>query len=442
MIFHNENLSVLLRSVHSVLNLTPPRFLREIILVDDSSHPDEGRFYEKHYVRLTAELENYCKKLPKVRLVRLKRRRGLMVARMEGAWRATGDALVFLDSHIEATPGWIEPLLSRIKEGAEHVVVPSIDALDNHDFTYRAGAGLGILQFTWALNQQPAAAKIDDPDPQPSPVMAGGLFAANREHFLYLGGYDQEMQLYAGEEMEIGFRTWMCGGTVELIPCSHVGHVFRTPKHWQGQVYKVPGEAIARNRLRTAEIWMDEYKDMVKLTNVALQDIGPLEKRRDLRNKLKCRSYKWYLENQAPWLRIPKYTKKSRKGSLENVHHHACIDSLSAKSEGNEYGAYPCHGMHGSQAVLMDDDGYLLQGDSSFSLCSAALPSGDFRLARCDPAHRWTWQSKRGQYGVLLQPSSGKCLAAEKWNKGKQPQRLVLRVCSDSDTEQMWTWKA
>merc|ERR1712078_303028 len=114
------------------------------------------------------------------------------------------------------------------------------------------------MHFGWGLNQLPMENAGDDPNPVASPVMAGGLLAAHREHFLHLGGYDQEMQLYAGEEMEIGFRTWMCGGSIELMPCSHVGHVFRTPAHWQGQVYKVPGEAIARNRLRTAEIWMDE----------------------------------------------------------------------------------------------------------------------------------------------------------------------------------------
>lgn len=43
-IFVNEALSVILRSVHSVVNHTPSHLLKEIILVDDNS--DEG---EQHW---------------------------------------------------------------------------------------------------------------------------------------------------------------------------------------------------------------------------------------------------------------------------------------------------------------------------------------------------------------------------------------------------------
>lgn len=50
----------------------------------------------------------------KVRVLRLKERVGLIVARMEGAKLAESEVLVFLDSHIEVNVNWLPPLLGQL----------------------------------------------------------------------------------------------------------------------------------------------------------------------------------------------------------------------------------------------------------------------------------------------------------------------------------------
>ena len=65
-------------------------------------------------------MDEYVKKTPKfkgkVKVVHQEKRQGLMRSRMAGIRAATADILVFLDSHIEAGIGWLEPLLFRILE--------------------------------------------------------------------------------------------------------------------------------------------------------------------------------------------------------------------------------------------------------------------------------------------------------------------------------------
>jgi len=36
--------------------------------------------------------------------------------------------------------------------------------------------------------------------------MAGGLLAANREYWWEIGGYDDEMEVWGGENLELSFR--------------------------------------------------------------------------------------------------------------------------------------------------------------------------------------------------------------------------------------------
>ena len=93
------------------------------------------------------------KKFPsKVKLKRLRTRNGLIKARLVGAELATGDVLMFLDSHCECGYDWVQPLLQRIKEEPRAFVVPIIDVIDDKTMEYYHGNGVyfQIGGFTWS----------------------------------------------------------------------------------------------------------------------------------------------------------------------------------------------------------------------------------------------------------------------------------------------------
>uniref|UniRef100_A0A8C0MSC6 Polypeptide N-acetylgalactosaminyltransferase n=1 Tax=Canis lupus familiaris TaxID=9615 RepID=A0A8C0MSC6_CANLF len=305
MCFVDEVWSTLLRSVHSVLNRSPPHLIKEILLVDD--------FSTKDYLK--DDLDKYMSQFPKVRILRLKERHGLIRARLAGAQNATGDVLTFLDSHVECNVGWLEPLLERVYLSRKKVACPVIEVINDKDMSYmtvdnfQRGIFVWPMNFGWRTIPPDVVAKnrIKETDIIRCPVMAGGLFSIDKNYFFELGTYDPGLDVWGGENMELSFKVWMCGGEIEIIPCSRVGHIFRNDNPYSFPKDRM--KTVERNLVRVAEVWLDEYKELFyghgdHLIDQGL-DVGNLTEQRELRKKLKCKSFKWYLENVFPDLKAP-----------------------------------------------------------------------------------------------------------------------------------------
>ena len=165
--------------------------------------------------------------------------------------------------------------------------------------------GIGCsLGFLWSLvehgiaNQEVFERNRKSPaDPVPSPTHAGGLFGLRRDYFFELGGYDPDWGFWGAENLEFSFRIWQCGGRLECVPCSRVYHAFRKG----GPPYISPGHHLAMNKLRTARLWMDEYAFIAEqaMGNIHVNP-GSLENMRALRERLKCKSFDWFLKNVYP----------------------------------------------------------------------------------------------------------------------------------------------
>lgn len=223
--FFEEHWTTLLRTFTSALKRAPANIVREVILVDDGSS-------KRNFLK--GDLDAYLlKHYPdrRVRVIRLPNRVGLIGARLAGAKSASGEVLVFLDSHCEANHNWLPPLLDPIVSDYRTVVCPFIDVIDEDTFAYRAQDEGARGAFDWELyyKRLPRLPEDDLNPAQPfdSPVMAGGLFAISAKWFWELGGYDTGLEIWGGEQYELSFKLWMCGGRMIDTPCSRIGHIYR-----------------------------------------------------------------------------------------------------------------------------------------------------------------------------------------------------------------------
>ncbi|XP_076464391.1 polypeptide N-acetylgalactosaminyltransferase 13-like isoform X2 [Babylonia areolata] len=396
MVFHNEAWSVLLRSVHSVLDRTPPRLLLHVVLVDDFSSMERG---------------------------------GLIKARLRGFNATTSEVVVFLDSHIECTEGWAEPLLSIIRDDERTVPFPLVDHVVSGNLAYLPNqasphGGLGLNTFTFRWTTRLRRPRLAETEPMPSPTMPGGLFAISRKWFRELGMYDPHLDFWGGENLELSFKVWQCGGRVVAAQCSHVGHLYRThsPIRW-------PRPLGVRNYVRVALVWMDRYSHhYLERIRYRLGDYGDISDRVAIRQRLQCRPFSWYVDNVYPELRDQMVTRATYAGQFQHVHSGLCLDRIDPHRD--VPGLYSCHQLGGNQFWYLSEDRYIQMEDRY--LCKVAQRN-TVRLCLGDDRQEWSYNPVRRQ---LMHVQSGSCLQT----KGASSRRLALYPCQNSSSSQQeWT---
>ncbi|XP_052449415.1 polypeptide N-acetylgalactosaminyltransferase 6 [Carassius gibelio] len=444
-VFHNEAWSTLLRTISSVLHTTPAVLLKEILLVDDAS--TQGH--------LKAPLEQYVQSLEIVRVLRQRERKGLISARLMGAREAGGQVLAFLDSHCECFYGWLEPLLARLVQEPTTVVSPSIAVIDKNNLqfikpvmsapTQTRGNFDWILSFGWeSIPEEERVKRKDETYPVRTPTIAGGLFAIYKQFFEHVGTYDDKMEFWGAENIEMSFRVWLCGGSLEIIPCSVVGHIFRTksPHSFPKGI-----DVIARNQVRLAEVWMDDYKKIFYNRNkkaaaiAAEKSYGNISERLKLKEKLQCRNFSWYLENIFTEGFVPDLNPVLF-GSLKNIATNTCLDTGEKNPGGKSVVLFICHKMGINQYFEYTSHQELRHNINKQLCLHATIEPAPVRVELCNfqgegtvpaPQQTWSFILVSEQIYLLLNVLFSKCLMVEYGN-------IIMRNCDPANSYQHWSF--
>ncbi|PAA93741.1 hypothetical protein BOX15_Mlig018143g1 [Macrostomum lignano] len=434
--FHEEHLSTLLRTAVSCRARAPPQLLTEIILVDDASQkPALGG-------PLEAALAKHFPQSGFARVLRAPKREGLIRARMRGIAAVTADVVIVMDSHCECGVNWLPPLLHPIAEDYRTVVCPFIDVIDQETFEIRSQDTGARGSWSWNSFHYKRLPLLSESlrhraEPFASPVMAGGLFAMTRRWFNELGGYDSGLDIWGGEQYELSFKIWQCGGRMLDAPCSRVAHIYRN-----FMPYKNPsnlGDFITRNFKRVAEVWMDEYKEQLYSTNneeqYRLVDAGDLTKQRAIRERLKCHNFEWYMKNVAfdqPKFYPYRKPAKSLTGFLKAESANRCV----AVATGNSKPSMTTCGDGGGATLLHLSERDEIRVHASPPERCFDVPDGRaVQLFACHGMRGNQYFKYFPDIGRLRHVPSSRCVALD-----SRLEQLALVPCSKADSAQRWAW--
>ncbi|KAL5263086.1 hypothetical protein ACHWQZ_G008481 [Mnemiopsis leidyi] len=441
MVFYNEAASVVLRTVHSVLNKSPPHLIHEILLYDDNSDLEEvveGSWFTRH-----------IKTLPKVRLERSKHGRGgLIKAKTFAGKLATGKILVYLDAHCECNDGWLEPLIYPIYLNRTACTTPNIDSISWQRLEIHAPevvevtGGLNwILNMLWSpLSVQEQARRAKDPYPLTAdirtPTMAGGLFAIDRAWFIELGMYDEGQDIWGGENIDLSFRVWLCGGTQWLCPCSKVAHVFR-PKHpytfgkGDEQNFKV----VMKNYKRNALVWLDGphldffYKWKPQAIDV---DAGDVSGRLALKRKLQCKSFDYFLENVWP---LPAERDCVATGMIKGTDNQ-CLDNAGGSDTfGQHLQIWGCHNLGNNQFWMYRKDRRIMGLLYVFDV-DGLSPGSNVILVWIDHKSDRQFFDYNTKTQQLIHRRSGLCV-----DRHVTSRDVIIERCDEYRSQQRWTFQ-
>lgn len=256
----------------------------------------------------------------------------------------------------------------------------------------------------------------------------GGIFLIHKDWFNQLNKFNDELEIWGGESVELSIKSWLCGGHIEIVPCSRVGHIFRK-KHPFTFPKGTASQTMLRNTKRIAENWLDEYKKFYYMERpLAKDEVMEIytTTTNNLKDRLQCRSFSWYLQVVFPELKIP---NENNLGYGELTSDHRCLQISSL----GHLEMIDCFSDEHVTTWALHNGTNLLTATSGG--CLTAYPSDQSRvgLEFCKSGGEYISQRWARSRGNLINLGTRMCLE----NLGSS---IGMSTCRNSANTQLWNF--
>lgn len=178
-IIYTDNVEYLSKTIYGIIDTSPPELLDEILVCGNNP------ICPLDCVVISDDL-------PKNKLLNI------------AARQAKSEILVFVPQEAKVVPGWLEKL---VDVGQKGITIPKVYELDTnlwccgHKCVERVGWRWDLMTYN----------RVDTHDYSPSVLPC---FAINKQWFLDVGGFDEDMEDGDEESLEFGIRNCLFGGMI------------------------------------------------------------------------------------------------------------------------------------------------------------------------------------------------------------------------------------
>jgi len=168
-------------------------------------------------------------------------------------------------------------------------------------------------------------------------------------------------------------------------------------------------------------------------------DSGDISKQLAIKEKFKCKSFQWFIENVAPDLLVkyPELPPNLYWGEMKNKGTGSCFDTMGRPAP-TKMGLSGCHGFGNNQVrsnkrqlIRLNAKGQIGIGERCVDADKSSVKLIYCPLGKVDGP----WEYDEGT-STLKHKSQGKCLAVHPTSN-----QLILRECDAGNTYHQWVWE-